>query len=113
MGNFSAKASALHFEHYWSYSRNTHPRPVRLDLGLFFLFKIGLVEGTMNKKRGLKIGGEKEGESVAAYFVVGGPAGVGRNRFVIMVANIFVPFHTYHVRQPSASHVTINSVTDC
>ena len=64
------------------------------------------------RKKGLRNRGEKEGEGVAAY-VVGGPSGVGMKCFVIMVAKIFVPFHTYHDMNPSASHVTTKIVADC
>jgi len=66
----------------------------------------------MEKKGFEKIGGEKEGESVAVYFV-GGPAGVGMKCFVIMAAKIFVPFHTYHDMKPSASHAITKIVADC
>lgn len=50
---------------------------------------------------------------MAAYAVMGGPSGAGRNRFVIMVAKIFVPFQIYHVMKPFPSHVITNIAADC
>ncbi len=55
----------------------------------------------------------KKGSYAVGDVVVGGPAGVGRNRFAIMMAKIFVPFHMYQDMKPSASHVTTNIVADC